>query len=90
MLGYTISLAPESFAQLFGFKGQVTGVMLEANHEQDRSDILIETSAGTCVVEAKCDATDPVTQAFKYRSNWRVLLTDYVPTGNQARMRGVR
>jgi hypothetical protein len=90
MLGYAISLAPEQFMDLFNVRGKVMGVTLEANHDQDRSDILIETSLGKAIVEAKCDPTDPVTQAFKYRSKWRALLTDYVPTGNQAKLRGVK
>src|SRR5262249_51652744 len=65
-------------------------VSLETNHERDRSDILVKTSRGTGVIEAKLDPTDPVTQAFKYRADWRVLLTDYVPSEQQRRLRGVR
>lgn len=44
MLGYVISLVPDRFNRLFGFSGRTHSVSIEAYHEQDRSDILIETA----------------------------------------------
>jgi hypothetical protein len=89
-LGYIISLKPDIFNDLFKFDGNVLSVSLEANHEKDRSDILVETSKGNGVIEAKLDPTDPTTQAFKYAAKWRVLLTDYVPYEEQKKLRGVK
>lgn len=90
MLGYVISLAPDSFAELLGFEGEISSVTLEANHQQDRSDIFIETTKGLGIVEAKRTPTDPLNQAFKYRADWRVLLTDYAAAGEQKRLGGVK
>jgi hypothetical protein len=66
MLGYLIALNPSPFMSLFGFSGLPQRVYLETHHEEGRSDILIETSAGTGVVEAKVDATDPLEQSRRY------------------------
>lgn len=90
ILGYIISLKPDICADLLNFPGNVLSVSIESNHEKDRSDILVETSKGTGVIEAKLDPTDPVMQAFKYGAKWRVLLTDYVPSEKQKRLRGVK
>jgi hypothetical protein len=62
-LGYLIALNPEPFSTLFGFRGLPQRVWLERRHEEGRSDIFIETSLGTGVVEAKVDATDPLAQS---------------------------
>ncbi len=90
MFGYIISLAPDLFVDLLGFKGEVSSVRLEANHQQDRSDIFIKTSKGLGIVEAKRTSTDPLNQAFKYPADWRVLLTDYAAAGEQKRLRAVK
>jgi hypothetical protein len=54
MLGYLIALEPERFCNIFAFRGRPLSVSLETHHESDRSDILIDTTAGRGVIEAKC------------------------------------
>ena len=74
-LGYLLSMQPEPLASLFGFKGIVLAVRLETRHEDGRSDILVETSQGLGVIEAKVDATDASAQSRRYPARWRALLT---------------
>jgi hypothetical protein len=90
MLGYVIALEPERFCDLFAFRGTPVSVSLETRHESDRSDILIETTAGRGVIEAKVGATDPLLQSHKYPAKWRVLLTEHIPSSKQKRLRGVK
>jgi len=90
MLGYVIALEPKRFCDAFGFLGTPLSVGLETHHASDRSDILIKTTAGLGVVEAKVSAEDPFRQAMKYPAKWRVLLTEYTATGKQKRLRGVK
>jgi len=78
-LGYIIALAPEDFCELFKFPGRPRSVSLETHHDDGRSDILIETSKGKGVVEAKVGHEDPHRQSARYPANWRVLLTEYIP-----------
>jgi hypothetical protein len=66
MLGYLIALEPERFSDLFAFRGRPLSVTLEARHASGRSDISIETTTGTGVIEAKVAAADPFRQAVKY------------------------
>ncbi len=80
LLGYLVALAPEPFLDLFGFRGVAQGVNLEMRHEDGRSDILIETTLGIGVIEAKVDAIDPMEQSRAYPSRWTALLTHHVPT----------
>jgi len=89
-LGYLIALEPESFIKKFGFSGKIVSVSLETLHQFGRSDILIGTTEGNGVVEAKIDATDPLKQSRKYTARWRVLLTQYVPSEKQKNMRNIR
>jgi len=90
MLGYVIALEPRRLCDIFGFHGRPLSVGLEMRHATDRSDILIETTAGWGVVEAKVSAADPLRQSLKYNANWRVLLTEHVASGRQTRQRGVK
>lgn len=69
-----IGLNPEPFQRLFGFPGKVRQVGIETRHDDGRSDVLVETSAGTCIVEAKLDASDPLRQSLRYRSRYTALL----------------
>ncbi|HTC21731.1 MAG TPA: hypothetical protein VK859_12830 [bacterium] len=80
ILGYIIAQDPKPFLDLFGFRGVPTDVRLENRHEDDRSDILVTTTAGTGLIEAKVDATDPLKQSKRYDAKWKVLLTQYVPS----------
>ncbi len=82
LLGYLIATNPDPFLQLFGFKGSAQHVSLETKHETGRSDILVETSAGTGIVEAKVNATDPSQQASRYPAQWLALLTHHVAGGS--------
>lgn len=79
VLGYLIALHPEPFLSLFGFNGVPQRVCLETAHDQGRSDILVETSRGTGIIEAKVDATDPLEQSRRYPARWVALLTYRVP-----------
>jgi hypothetical protein len=90
MLGYLIALEPERFCNIFAFCGRPLSVRLEAKHASDPSDILIETTAGRGVIEAKVTTADPFLQALKYPARWRVLLTQHTASGKQKRLRGVK
>ncbi|MDP2887108.1 MAG: hypothetical protein Q8P51_19045 [Ignavibacteria bacterium] len=89
-VGYVISLSPSTFVEVFDLKGHVVSVSLETNDDGDRSDILIQTTSGAAVVEAKIDATDPMDQAFKYNARWRVLVTNHRPTLKQLKLRNIK
>jgi hypothetical protein len=88
LLGYLISADPGQFYQLFHLRGRVLTIRLETYHEQDRSDILIETTEGNAVIEAKIGTTNPYVQAEKYKARWRILITDHTPTSKEAEGRG--
>jgi hypothetical protein len=90
ILGYLIALKPKVFCDEFGITGTVESVRVEARHNQDRSDILINSTDGLAIVEAKVDATDPFNQTEKYDAKWKVLLTQYLPTPNQKRIPRVK
>ena len=89
ILGYLIALKPEQFLPLFGFRGVPRRVCLEMSHDQGRSDILVETSNGIGVIEAKVDATDPLVQSRRYSAKWIALLTFRAPRITNSRMRYV-
>ncbi|MBI3251696.1 MAG: hypothetical protein HYZ52_00025 [Candidatus Omnitrophica bacterium] len=80
LLGYLIAVQPEPFLELFDFPGKAQGVRLENHHGADRSDILIETTKGVGIIEAKIGSADPFNQAKKYGAKWTVLLTNYAPS----------
>jgi hypothetical protein len=90
MLGYVTALAPERFCDIFEFRGRPLSVSLETRHGPNRSDILVKTTAGLGVVEAKVGAEDPKRQAMKYSAKWRVLLTEYMASGKQKRLHKVK
>ena len=89
LLGYLIALKPDEFISFFGFRGKTRGVVLESRHESDRSDVLIETTKGVGIIEAKTDASDPFEQVKKYKAKWKVLLTRYRPASNQKKIRNI-
>ncbi|MGB8475912.1 MAG: hypothetical protein WCE61_17665 [Candidatus Acidiferrum sp.] len=89
MLGYLIALEPERFCKIFAFRGRPLSVSLETRHELDRSDILVDTTEGRGVIEAKVTTADPFRQSLKYPANWRVLLTEHSPSDTQKRLREV-
>jgi hypothetical protein len=74
VLGYLIALEPEPFRELFAFAGIVRKVGIETRHDDGRSDVLIETSTETCIIEAKLDASDPLVQSLRYGPSRIVLL----------------
>jgi hypothetical protein len=90
MLGYIVALEPERFCDIFAFRGRPLSVSLETRHESDRSDILIKTTAGRGVIEAKVTTADPFSQALKFPAKWRVLLTEHRASGKQTRLPGVK
>ncbi len=89
LLGYLIALKPEHLIRRFGFRGRILSVSLETLHATDRSDILVKTTEGTGLIEAKTDATDPLKQAMKYPANWHALLTEYIPTKKQKKLKRI-
>lgn len=87
-LGYLFAMQPEPLMSLFGFTGNVMAVRLETRHDEGRSDILVETSHGLGVIEAKVGATDASAQSKRYPARWRSLLTS-AHTNNHSRIRNV-
>ena len=90
MLGYLIALEPERFCKVFAFRGRPLSVSLESRHEADRSDILVDTTEGRGVIEAKVTTADPFRQSQKYPADWRVLLTEHSASDKQKRLHGVK
>lgn len=90
ILGYLIALAPEHFIKKFGFQGKILSVSLETLHSKGRSDILIKTTKGTGIIEAKVGGTNPYKQSMKYKAKWRVLLTKYIPSTREKKLRNVQ
>jgi hypothetical protein len=87
LLGYLIALEPQPFLEHFEFSGKPRNVSIEHRHGTDRSDILVETTHGLGVIEAKVGAIDPLEQSRKYGAKWTVLLTQYMPSAAQKGMR---
>jgi len=87
LLGYLIALKPDLFIERFGFRGKTLSVSLETIHEKDRSDILVTTTEGKGVIEAKLGATNPLEQSLKYPADWRVLLSQYIPSEKEKKAR---
>ena len=83
LLGYLIALNPAPYLKLFGFTGIARSVTLENQHASGRSDILIETSDGPCIVEAKTDATDAIHQSRKYGGWKTAMLSGHRPSSAQ-------
>lgn len=90
VLGYLIALTPEAFMEAFGFKGLPISISLETFHDRDRSDIMVETTKGTGIIEAKTSPSNPLRQSMKYKARWRVLLTPYLPSGEDKKHSGIR
>jgi hypothetical protein len=82
LLGYLIAIDPSRFLPLFGFQGVAQRVSLETRHDEGRSDVLVETSLGRGIIEAKVDAADPLMQSHRYDARWFALLTHRVPPRN--------
>jgi hypothetical protein len=76
MLGYLIALRSGDFLALFGFPGTAQSVSLETSHDAGRSDILVATTKGVGIIEAKIGAIDPFEQSKRYGANWVALLTN--------------
>lgn len=89
-LGYLIAIEPARFCEFFGIRGRPLSVELETRHGLDRSDILVRTTAGVAVIEAKVGAHDPFDQALRYSARWHVLITEYQPTAVDRTRHGCR
>ena len=89
LLGYLITLNPRPYLELFQFTGEPRLVRLENQHDTGRSDILIETSTGKFIVEAKVDATDAFKQSQKYGGQKVALLSAHRPSQKQRQLRNV-
>ena len=86
MLGYLIAHDPDSWKDFFSLADQIASVEIEADHEKDRSDILIETPNERVIIEAKVEWVDPKFQAKKYDADRKYFLTNYIPdSGHNAR-----
>jgi len=91
LLGYLMALDIQPFLELFRFPGIPQTVRLENYHDLNRSDILVETTKGIGIIEAKIDATDAWKQAKKYSGQqWAVLLSSHRPSANQIRKNRIR
>lgn len=88
LLGYLIALDSVPFLSLFGFEGIAQRISLETRHDEGRSDILVETTRGTGIIEAKVDASDPLKQSRRYPARWIALLTHRIPP--KPAIRGIR
>lgn len=73
-LGFLLAENPAPLMQLFGFPGKTLNIQLETRHEEGRSDILVETTAGKGIIEAKVDASIAHEQASRYPGKWRVVI----------------
>lgn len=81
IVGYLISLAPEPFLNLFDIKEIPREINLELSEDNGCSDIQLDTNKGIAVIEAKTELVDPLKQAQRYNAKWRILLTNYNPSG---------
>jgi hypothetical protein len=54
MLAYVMAIEPERFCEIFAFRGRPISVSLETRHESDRSDVLVETTAGLGLIASRC------------------------------------
>ena len=75
---------------MFGFHGEPQFVGVETNEDTGRADILIETTEGKGIVEAKGDPgvrlALAVAQVSRYRADWRaVISTEAAPRTLQGR-----
>ena len=89
ILGYLIALRPRLFCQEFKINGTPESVRLETRHENGRSDILIETSQGYAIVEAKVGTLNPLLQSQKYPARWRILISEHLPSPQERQLRNV-
>ena len=82
-LAYIIARHPSLFCNHFGVLGNAIAINVEnidgKNEDRSRSDIVVETTKGKCVIEAKVTETDPREQSTKYDARWRVLITNFIP-----------
>ena len=90
LLGYLMALDAKPFLELFGFSGLTRAIRLENHHDRNRSDILVETTEGVGIVEAKIDATDASEQSRKYGGRWTALLSFHHAAGKQLQRNGIR
>lgn len=75
MLGHLISMKPQALLPLLKVSGSVISVKVETTHTEGRSDILLETTKGIAVIEAKIGPSDAVSQLRKYPARWYILLS---------------
>jgi hypothetical protein len=90
LLGYLIAMEPTTFAALFGLRGTVLTVHIENCHDEGRSDILVGTTSGRAVIEAKTGSSNPSRQALKYNGKWTVVLTQRLPATTRQSGHAVR
>jgi len=89
LLGYLIALNPWPYLKLFRFPGVAGSVTLENRHDSGRSDILIQTTEGMCIVEAKVNASDAFEQSKKYQAHKTALLSSHRPSSKQKQQKGI-
>lgn len=77
-LGYLIARAPRPFCEFFDFPGNPVEVHLERRDSSGgRTDIIVRTSQGEGLVEAKIDGSNASGQAIAYTARWKVVLSNY-------------
>jgi hypothetical protein len=92
-LGYILSGYPDGFLKRYGFSGVVTRVLIEHVQGPDRTDIVLETTKGYLVIEAKTISNDPAKQINRYYKRFRRLGKPFfpialVPYGQEAKQSG--
>jgi len=90
MMGYIISLQPESFQRHFEIAGNIKSIHIENAEDDGRTDILIITDSQKIVIEAKTQSVNPVKQAKKYDADKIILLTPYTPSNKEESIKNVR
>jgi hypothetical protein len=79
-LGYAIALAPDQFRSLLRLRGRISAVTLENQLDDGRSDIHIDTTVATTLIEAKTGAKNATAQAQRYPAKNRIVLSSYAPS----------
>lgn len=89
-LGYLVALRPEAFRDLLGFEGTILGIELETSEDGGRTDIVINTMQGRCVIEAKLGGVDSREQIHGYEGRWRIILSSLPDQAIRCKGRRIR
>lgn len=82
MIGYLISHYPKPWEEFLQLKEPVSAVVVEADYQLDRADVLVETPTEQIIIEAKVTPIDPKEQVNKYFGHRKYLFTNFIPPPN--------